>query len=68
MDCNRLGERDLKKDEEDVKQLKTKGENEVGEQAQYCPYSGFIKQEDYIKLCTRLKNINNIGISTFLYF
>ena len=27
-----------------------------------------MKQEDPIKLCTRLKDINNVGISTYLYF
>ena len=40
----------------------------MGEEAQYCTCCGFIKQEDNIKLCTHLKDINNLGISTFLYF
>ena len=40
----------------------------MGEEAQYCQCCGFIKQEDNIKLCTHLKDINNLGISTFLYF
>ena len=55
MECNRLGERDLRKDAEEVAELKSKGENEMGEQAQYCPCCGFIKQEENIKLCTPLK-------------
>ena len=38
------------------------------ERAVYCSCCGFIKQEDEIKLCTRTKDINNVGISTFLYF
>ena len=38
------------------------------ERAVYCNCCGFIKQEDQVKLCTHLKDINNIGISTFLYF
>ena len=40
----------------------------MGEEAVYCPCCGFIKQEENIKLCTPLKEINNLGISTFLYF
>ena len=40
----------------------------MGEEAIYCPCCGFIKQEENIKLCTHLKEINNLGISTFLYF
>ena len=34
----------------------------------YCQCCGFVKQEDNISLCTPLKKINNLGISTFLYF
>lgn len=35
---------------------------------EFCPCCGFVKQDEEIKLCTRLNTINNIGISTFLYF
>jgi hypothetical protein len=34
----------------------------------FCPCCGFVKQESKIKLCTGLDEINNIGISTYLYF
>lgn len=40
----------------------------MNEKAQYCNCCGFIKQENPLKLCTSMPNINNVGISTFLYF
>lgn len=40
----------------------------MNEKVEYCNCCGFIKQESPIKICTGMSNINNVGISTFLYF
>lgn len=34
----------------------------------FCPCCGFVKQNTTLKVCTNLSEINNIGISTYLYF
>ena len=34
----------------------------------FCPCCGFLKQEKPINLCTSFKEVNNIGVSTWLYF
>lgn len=69
MMANRLGVRDIRKDKKEMEEEKmSKKDSEIEEEAQYCPCCGFVKQEDEIKLCTKLSQINNFGISTFLYF
>ena len=37
-------------------------------ESDHCPCCGFIKQHEKIKLFTSLDGLNNIGISTYLYF
>ena len=67
-DANRLGNFDIRKDEEEAKNQKVQEDDELSEKTVYCSCCGFMKQEDPIKLCTSLKDINNVGISTYLYF
>ena len=67
-DCNRMGSLDIRRDGDDIKNAKTQEEDEMSEKAVFCQCCGFIKQDTEIKLCTSLKAINNIGISTYLYF
>lgn len=33
-----------------------------------CPCCGFVEQSESLTLCARVSSINNIGISTYLYF
>ncbi len=40
----------------------------MSEKAIFCSCCGFIKQENEVKICTSIRKINNIGISTYLYF
>ena len=40
----------------------------MDDKAIHCSCCSFIKQEDPIKICTKINDINNVGISTFLYF
>lgn len=53
--ANRLGVRDIRKDKKEMEEEKmSKKDSEIEEEAQYCPCCGFVKQEDEIKLCTKL--------------
>lgn len=60
MESNRLGTQDLRSEILE----RTKGTDNV----QFCPCCGFVKQTESLKICTHLGEINNIGISTYLYF
>ena len=65
-DCNKLGELDRNEDHED--RLTISDLVKLGADIKYCPCCGFIKQESDIKLCHRVEDVINIGLSTFLYF
>jgi len=39
-----------------------------GESVDLCTCCGFIRQEEYIKMCVPFDQIKNMGISTYLYF
>jgi hypothetical protein len=40
----------------------------MNQKAEYCNCCGFIKQDNPVKICKSMSDINNVGISTFLYF
>ena len=41
---------------------------QLGENVPFCPCCGFVKQDEPVKLCTSIYDLNNIGVSTYLYF
>lgn len=60
MEANRLGTEDLRSQILE----RTKGSDDI----EFCPCCGFVRQTENLKACTHLGEINNIGISTYLYF
>ena len=60
MESNRLGTEDLRSEILE----RTKGSDNV----EFCSCCGFVKRTESLKICTHLGEINNIGISTYLYF
>lgn len=67
MESNRLGLEDLRS--EILERTNKDGKaSDVNDNIEYCSCCGFVHQKESLKICTHLGEINNIGISTYLYF
>lgn len=67
MESDRLGKEDLKSEILERLSNDKKAAN-ANDNIEFCPCCGFVRQVESIAVCTHLKEINNIGISTYLYF